>query len=491
MLSLSFQRTALAIMGIILALLLGNLIALNSVVLPVLLVFTFAYWALSQWLKVPLETGIVVFLIFGYIVGCRGFAQFTPPGLPIFFGELGIAATGTLMLLRIPLEKDFPFKLNAIDILLIIWILTSCVHLIFDLPTWRFYALRDFAMVYYSLFFFVGQFIGRYTRANNLVMRSLFFSFLFMPVLFILSKQFDASFQQMVTIGNVPLIFYKGDLVGVYGATGHLFFFFLFLKKRNPLYLVLSVLGLSLIIFTLSRAAMLALVIVVGFLIAAKIKHYFRFIIATGALGTASMLTVALISEENFYNTKIYGLYEHAVSFVDVKGKMHYRNPASRNTGDNNRYRFVWWEVLLKDTIEKAPIHGMGFGYDLANPFIEEYYIQRDENFHVRSPHNFLLTVFGRTGIVGLITILLLVSFWAMRTLKLINTTRATGQISNAFMLQCMCWLIFIGACFGVILEGPMGAIPFWLLLGMSYSEDDDAESKEDDLTEPLSPKHA
>ena len=30
----------------------------------------------------------------------------------------------------------------------------------------------------------------------------------------------------------------------------------------------------------------------------------------------------------------------------------------------------------------------------------------------------------------------------------------------------CYVWAIFTSACFGVVLEGPMGAVVFWILLG-------------------------
>jgi hypothetical protein len=34
--------------------------------------------------------------------------------------------------------------------------------------------------------------------------------------------------------------------------------------------------------------------------------------------------------------------------------------------------------------------------------------------------------------------------------------------------LFSMCWVILVSACFGVVLEGPMGAVVFWTLLGLA-----------------------
>ena len=33
-----------------------------------------------------------------------------------------------------------------------------------------------------------------------------------------------------------------------------------------------------------------------------------------------------------------------------------------------------------------------------------------------------------------------------------------------------MSWCIFIGSCFGVVLEGPMGAVVYWTVTGIAYA---------------------
>ena len=46
--------------------------------------------------------------------------------------------------------------------------------------------------------------------------------------------------------------------------------------------------------------------------------------------------------------------------------------------------------------------------------------------------------------------------------------------------------MIFISACFGVILEGPMGAAVFWTLLGLANSAGDHSnEHAETNLLRP------
>ena len=59
-------------------------------------------WMVLAWARGPLtETWLIGFLLFGYIVGNRGFAQITPmASLPVFFGEVGLGVGLTLLAFR-------------------------------------------------------------------------------------------------------------------------------------------------------------------------------------------------------------------------------------------------------------------------------------------------------------------------------------------------------------------------------------------------------
>ena len=50
---------------------------------------------------------------------------------------------------------------------------------------------------------------------------------------------------------------------------------------------------------------------------------------------------------------------------------------------------------------------------------------------------------------------------------------RGEAQDSHALAYWCGVWAILAAGSFGVVLEGPMGAIPFWsfLGLGVAYNE--------------------
>lgn len=473
--------------AIIAALILGRLVGEGNLAIPILMSLLLAYWMLSRWLAIPLEVGVAAFLILGYLIGNRGFAQLSPTaGLPLLMGELGLASTIGLLILRIPIKKELPFSLNTLGLVIFIWIALSALHLVTDLREWRFYAIRDFAIVYYAFFFFVGQFIATHAKATRVMLITLGLAFIGMGIIFPIYRLNSSFFLDNIQLRGTPIIFYKADLVGVYGCAMVLFFFYYYIKKKNAFLLIPAVVGLGLMFFTLSRAAMVGLALACVMLIYIRLKSFLLFIFLSAIAGSLALFTYYKVNEVPLVETKLYGFYEHAVSMVDFHGTGTYSSPSSKDTGDNTRFRTVWWQTMLEKTLEEKPLFGFGFGYNLSNPFIERYYATAspDSTSHTRSPHNYALTIFARTGIFGFSIFLLLLTLWAQQTLKLLHETRRTKVYSYPLILQIICWAIFVAACFQVILEGPMGAVPFWLMLGLSQGTKELAETQQEEATD-------
>uniref|UniRef100_UPI00404B6E1E O-antigen ligase family protein n=2 Tax=Cephaloticoccus sp. TaxID=1985742 RepID=UPI00404B6E1E len=142
----------------------------------------------------------------------------------------------------------------------------------------------------------------------------------------------------------------------------------------------------------------------------------------------------------------------------------------------------MWWHAVIMETVDGNPWFGLGFGTDLASRFVSEYYPEQGEDFDVRSPHNVMLTLFGRAGAAGTIPLLIITGLIAL------NIIRSARRRDPALGAWCAAWIILISACFGVVLEGPMGAVVFWSLLGIAAAESRQTpRSDEIDLTEPES----
>ena len=153
------------------------------------------------------------------------------------------------------------------------------------------------------------------------------------------------------------------------------------------------------------------------------------------------------------------------MSIADPLGQRTYQDEESLFKGDNNVFRMVWWQAAVDETIEGNLWVGLGFGHDLAFRFIRQYYPDSSEEFTTRSPHNVLITVFARMGLIGSVAFLAWLVACAGRTLWVL---RHAAPLSDAGDFWCAAWVLLVSACFGVVLEGPMGAVVFWTMLGLA-----------------------
>jgi len=127
---------------------------------------------------------------------------------------------------------------------------------------------------------------------------------------------------------------------------------------------------------------------------------------------------------------------------------------------DNKVWRLVWWAKLLNEsfTLEHFFI-GKGLGMSLAgNDFTSV-----DEN--LRSPHNFHLTIIARFGYI----IFLIWLYWLWLLFKPLFAKKLSGKILG---LTCILLAYIINGSFDVFFEGPMGAFPFWTLVGLLLIEE-------------------
>jgi hypothetical protein len=73
-------------------------------------------------------------------------------------------------------------------------------------------------------------------------------------------------------------------------------------------------------------------------------------------------------------------------------------------------------------------------------------------------------------GLFGFILFSLIIGEMFRNTRRVILQTRRNGIATDALCYWCMVWVLFATSCFGVVMEGPMGAILFWTLLGCAQN---------------------
>lgn len=124
------------------------------------------------------------------------------------------------------------------------------------------------------------------------------------------------------------------------------------------------------------------------------------------------------------------------------------------------------WGILLdyaNDTLPRFAV-GVGFGPDYMARSGAERALTGREDLEVRAPHNFLIGSYLRLGVLGLVLALALMSSVASR----VYLVAARPARSEVEMLAALIASGFaLGAVFGVLLESPFGAVPFYWSLGI------------------------
>lgn len=432
------------------------------------------FWALAEKFggAYP-DAWLLAGALFGYIAGNRGFAQLQlAPGLPLFPAEAALLAAGLALLVRLARKRAHAFHHDALNYAIIAWLVLGTARLPLDSPRHGFFAVRDYAMVYYAAFFFLGQAYAGHTESARLLSRVITAACLALPPLATAFRFFPQFFIETLTVRGNPVIFYKDDLLATLFAAA---FFWLWTRwevTRGRLWLVPIAASLLMIATTASpRAAMVAVAGVTGLWLLAR---RWRVAAAQGAIiGAAALGAVALVvvGNRDIRESAAYPAYENVVSIFDYRATGSYGARQSGDPGDNNRFRIVWWRAVAEETVEENPVFGLGFGHDLAARFLADYGLLQADDFSARSPHSMIMSVFGRLGFAGLVGWLAI----AGAMVALMSRALRTGSADRRGFAS-VAWVIWISACFGVVLEGPMGAVVFWTALGLANAAPDDTD---------------
>ena len=451
----------------------GWSIAEGSYLLPIL-IFTAAVSIIVVWfMKLPADVIIFGVVLCGYIVGNRGFAQLMPaPRLPLLPAEIILLVCGGWLVIQSGFARRLPIRRDWLNWVIILWIALGTARLFFDLPRYGFDAARDYAMVYYAGFFFIAQHYGSEPQARTYLLRCLIVAALLLPPVYFLFTTFPKFFLTVLTVQGAPLVFFKGDLVAVFMACGGLILFHETTGRHRywswPLATVVFLLALA----NNNRATMLGAVVALAWLVAAR-RWLFPIVqLTTGTLALVGLIMLAVVTNNDWADEKVTGIRDRLVSLTDLQGSQRYLSAESANKGDNNRFRTVWWGSVIAETWDQSPVLGLGFGYDLARGFLQEYSPEITDEFTTRAPHSIFVSAFGRMGLVGLGTWTLLCAAIAVQTWRGLKRRDHLGAAG----LWSSLWVILISACFGVVLEGPMGAVVFWPILGLAHGSANEAD---------------
>jgi len=481
----SLRIVLIVLLGALAAVVMGVGLANESLLLSFLAV-GMLFWAIIEWAGGPLpEAWLLAAILAGYIIGNRGFAQLSLSSVvPLLPAETVLLVALPALGARMAFGQMRAFYRDSLNYALLAWVLLGAARLPLDISHHGFFALRDFAMVYYAAFFFLGQAFAGHAASTRLLKRALTASFVALPLVAAVEEWVPGYFFTHFTVRGVPVIYHKSDLLAAGLAGGFFWLWTRWEKSGHKLWLLPAAANLLMLGTTASsRAAMFALgVVTVMWLVARRWRIAAAQVLIVGT-AVSVVIFISALGNNNLRQTAVYSTYEHAVSIFDLEGTGTYVNQASGNPGENNRFRMIWWRTVIQDTLAQNPVLGLGFGYDLAARFLVEYELLAAEDFATRSPHSMLVSVLGRMGFVGL-------GLWLAVAAGMLSLTVRCFQQGNldSIGLVSLAWVLWFSACFGVVLEGPMGAVVFWTALGLANAGLTDLPADEPVLAEDLQP---
>ena len=452
--------------GAVLAVAMGVAIAQEALLWPAVLAGALLTVMVIYIQPLPLPTLLLGVAAIGYIVGNRGFAQLYLSGtLPLLPAELVLLVGLAVMFVQGAWRREIPFERNLLNAALLLWMTLGTLRFVMDVRFHGFTAVRDFALVYYGLFFFLVQRFASDPPSGRFLQRCVLGGCVALLVIHPLFTQLQNFFLQTLTVRGMPLIYFKGDLAGNFMALGSLLAFMRFEDGRRFRWVLVSLALAGLMLTTNSRSSMVGLAVGAAWL-AVSGRWKFAGALSLSAIAAAVVfVTVAYVRNSSWEQTPVHSLYERIASIVDPLGRRTYVTDDMLSKSDNNTFRIVWWRASIDETVQTNPWFGLGFGHDLAQRFVRAYYPEGNDDFSARSPHNVLITIFARMGLVGLVSFLVLMGAMAVRTWRALSDGE-TYRKSGAWW--CGAWLLLSCAVFGVVLEGPMGAVVFWVVLGLA-----------------------
>jgi O-antigen ligase len=449
----------------------------ESLALPAAIAVFCLLLALNLWLDILPDALVGGAVVVGYLIGNRGFAQLSPSHLPLLPGETALGLGLVCCIWRGARTKVLPIRRDWVNWLLVLLILTGAIRIPLDIRRYGIMAIRDFATIYYALFFFIAQDWARHPKSRQWIEACFTVGFAFVLPSYAAFERWPDFIVEHFTLNGAPVIYVKGDIACGFMVAALFWFLDAFIRHRRLYQALLALINFAGVLLSNSRAAIVALFFCIAYLLLVRVTfkagRLLRWLVAFSAIGLAFLLAEALLPRDPGKTSQLYRFYENARTVTDMSGTYVPETVTLSDKADNNSFRMIWWREVINETWAGGPWFGLGFGHDLAERFVMIYYPDETEEFGVRSPHSILVSIFARMGVFGFVITLALLAGMAARTWR--DTCVRPAHEPNPAWLGA--WAIFITACFGVVLEGPMGAIVFWILLGLANSYTHQIES--------------
>lgn len=423
------------------------------------------------------EAKLLAILIFGYTSFQRGFAEINF-GRIVFVGEIGLALLLFFVLARVAFKHANPIPNHAITlpVILLLFLAASRFYLLDFRRFGLVLAARDLATVYYSLYYFIGFTIGQSQTSTELVRKSFYWGMIvYVPMIWIL--KIGAGFSGFCA--RSAALLGTRDMASIVPTVAGLFcVLYAFYDKRRLRLLAYAVFPLAHVIITNERSAYLACAVGLVLVTYVSARDGLTFMIRLGGGGilVAAALGFILLFSAYSHQSMLQPIVEKTTTIFDfdafADSKTAVAGQTETHSTETNRWRTTWWRTIYDDVMATNPAFGLGFGYDLAARFLQEYYSNRYfGSWDTRGPHNILFTYLGRMGLVGAGLFCILVALIFTNLWRIAKAVRRRKQTPKQLEPWLIVFAIVMVAFFSHTLEGPMAAIPFWSFLGIGVAQ--------------------
>lgn len=283
---------------------------------------------------------------------------------------------------------------------------------------------------------------------------------------FFLLSSYSTFFRELILFGDQRIFLYKFGDMGVHLFIASIFLLngYITMPKRFLIFQWILIAYLFLVVSSYSRSGMISVLIPMGaFFLLTKnraLKQQMIKLVKYAPLIVILAMPLFLSTnlEENFQgrSLSIEQLKENAVSIFSSSDE-------GTTLSDNKVWRLVWWARIVEYTfLGDYFLWGRGLGMSLAATDDVDY---DPTEGNLRSPHSFHMTVLARFGV----PVFFLWLYWMYLHLKNI---RRPDLDPFMLILLSISFSFLINASFDVFLEGPMGAMPFWIFVGLVYAEE-------------------
>lgn len=414
-----------------------------------------------------LRTNLTILVVLLYALLGVGFQTLRlPPG-----SEFGVPVAELLIILFL---ASFPFDYtnasaflrNSPFILLLIWWIQGSIAALFGLLEHGIWAMRDATFVIESLFIWIGFVASRDIGSINRIMgasRMLGFIAVGYAFLYPFRELLQEISPQVVSPNGVTLA-----VLFQFESTPTLILavaFTLIYRPEQTSRLALVLLALTVVYVTLfwqSRTIYLQIVALV--MVFALLKR--QVIGRIAFLGVLGFVGLLLFFSSGIEITGRLGEQVDAQFLIDhFQAIWGQASDATQSSAEGVEWRLAFWDAIWRD-LNAGPwtlLTGLGFGQPLID------FIGPDGEI-VRIPHNTLITILGRMGLIGLATFvaihIYLMRQWLIAYRKSVQLSDRAIETFLVFVLAFfVCsWLYAIGE--GSV-ELPYIAVPYYFLWGV------------------------